>query len=57
MTVESQMAELDSPPHKIGSQNTPHKLGLTYVIFDIYCQNKEDLDYLQAKMEPEQERK
>ena len=27
MTIESQMAELD--PYKIGSQNTPYKLGLT----------------------------
>ena len=32
MTVGSQMPELDLrtffPPHKIGSQNTPYKLGL-----------------------------
>ena len=34
MTIGSQMPELDrgaflSPPYKIGSQNTPYKLGLT----------------------------
>ena len=34
MTVGSQMPELDTraflppPPHKLGSQNTPYKLGL-----------------------------
>ena len=33
MTVGSQIPELDSgpfcrPPHKLGSQNTPYKLGL-----------------------------
>ena len=34
MTIESQMPELDGglfcppPPHKIGDQNTPYKLGL-----------------------------
>ena len=34
MTVGSQMPELDRgtspPPHKLGSQNTPYKLGLTW---------------------------
>ena len=37
LTVASQMPELDrgggflpSPPYKIGSQNTPYKLGLIY---------------------------
>ena len=39
MTVESQMAELEReglfappPPHKIGGQNTPHKLRLSLVL-------------------------
>ena len=34
MTIRSQMPELDwglSPPYKIGSQNTPHELGLMVI--------------------------
>ena len=38
MTIGSQMPELDQasfcpPPHKIGSQNTPYKLGLNTAAF------------------------
>ena len=36
MTVGSQMPELDwgeaPPPYKLGSQNTPYKLGLTFKV-------------------------
>ena len=39
MTIESQMPELDlgtflppPPPYKIGCQNTPYKLGLTFCL-------------------------
>ena len=44
MTIGSQMPELDPrgggafapPPYKIGSQNTPYKLGVVIMSFDYY---------------------
>ena len=43
MTIGSQIPELDrggdflAPPYKIGSQNTPYKLGLIYQLLLGYC--------------------